>query len=336
MKYIRSFDKVFVVTLERSKQRQYKISYEMERLGIPFEFFYGIDGYFEKQAYQQYVSNLPPKTRPMSPGALGLVKAYINLFQHAMDSGYQKILIFEDDVIFHRRFLQESQKRFQQIPDNWKIVQFGISFCRWNTTKKVAGKGYFHPGYSCGTFAWAVDRSIFQEIIDGFKQFTEPADHMLFPLYQKYQDNCFALYPYMVIANLDTISFTRGYYGQEKVQQMYKQYKWGLYKFDQCNARLINRKMVGNKCNIYLSMVTLPENGQIKVLFNEKEMVKEDFSQLPQLNRDGRYVLLCQVDFEDVVNGTIKVYLHNIPPNFPIYDITCSPLNIHLIDGVAR
>ena len=35
------FDKIFVITLERAKERQIQVSKQLE--GLPFEFFYGVD-----------------------------------------------------------------------------------------------------------------------------------------------------------------------------------------------------------------------------------------------------------------------------------------------------
>ncbi len=127
------FDHIFVITLERATDRQAKVKERLE--GLHYDFFYGVDKhelnwekvnqegiYDDKRARQ-----LNRYSKGMILGHIACALSHRHLYQHILEKGYQRVLIFEDDAVplFDRE--GELQQSAEELPDNWEVIYFGYS-----------------------------------------------------------------------------------------------------------------------------------------------------------------------------------------------------------------
>src|SRR5690348_9577784 len=99
------FDKVFVLTVPRFKERHEKVR---ERLaGIDFEFFYGFDknDLTEEKISQLYRYDkknslaINQKFKPLNAGEIACSLSHRNIYKEIVDNQWEHVLIFEDDVV---------------------------------------------------------------------------------------------------------------------------------------------------------------------------------------------------------------------------------------------
>lgn len=127
------FDHIFVITLEQAVDRQVNVK---ERLkGLHFDFFYGVDKHglsWEKVNEEGIYDD--KKARQLNRYSKGMILGHIacalshrHLYQHILEKGYQRVLIFEDDAVplFDRD--GELQQSVGELPDDWELIYFGYN-----------------------------------------------------------------------------------------------------------------------------------------------------------------------------------------------------------------
>lgn len=127
------FDRIFVITLERAIDRQAKVKERLE--GLHFEFFYGVDKhglswekvneegiYDDKRARQ-----LNRYSKGMILGHIACSLSHRHLYEHIVENGYQRVLIFEDDAVPLFDQDGELQQSVEELPADWEMVYFGYS-----------------------------------------------------------------------------------------------------------------------------------------------------------------------------------------------------------------
>lgn len=128
----RAFDRIFVVTLERATERQARVR---ERLaGLHFEFHLGVDkraldaerlraeGYDEAAARR-----VSRRSRPMTPGEIGCALSHRQLYRAALEHGWERVLVFEDDVVPRTADLGALPAALAQLPVGWELLYLGYS-----------------------------------------------------------------------------------------------------------------------------------------------------------------------------------------------------------------
>jgi glycosyl transferase family 25 len=160
------FDKIFVLTIERNKDRHPAVKQNLK--GIDFEFWYGIDvpKLFPHVAHvidmpdEFFVENEIDKSSVsvMTRGQLGAYTSIKQMINEVQDK-YQSVLIFEDDFFPLRDDWQTIlQSAYQELPREWDILLAGYLYYgrgyqmtytrnrRWlfnlyNSSKKLLGLG---------------------------------------------------------------------------------------------------------------------------------------------------------------------------------------------------
>lgn len=125
------FDKVYVISLERSKDRQELIRDVLKDLD--FSFFWGVDGskldkadliakgiYSEEKAIKYSFDNMG-----MTLGEIGCALSHIKVYEDIVKNNYQRALIFEDDLMLNDRFDTSIEKSISELPDDWDLFYLG-------------------------------------------------------------------------------------------------------------------------------------------------------------------------------------------------------------------
>jgi GR25 family glycosyltransferase involved in LPS biosynthesis len=152
----------------------------------------------------------------LNKGQLGCLRSHGKILEDAIKNNHKKILIFEDDVIFKDTWnnIQKKIERFQRAQPH--LLYLGCSQHKWSnirlkyiTTKTVIKdieikKGFYHPLYSFGSFAFLMDQCIFKHLLEKYKKEEKAIDHYLLEYQASNRNKCIVMFPNKVIADVST------------------------------------------------------------------------------------------------------------------------------------
>jgi hypothetical protein len=109
---------IYVINLERRKDRREKIKKKIDQLrssGIKlnYTFFDAVDGSDEK--WNGVYRIMRKKGNVMSRGSMGIILTYIKLLKYLHETSDERVIIFEDDISFHRMFKELWISNYDQI-----------------------------------------------------------------------------------------------------------------------------------------------------------------------------------------------------------------------------
>jgi len=111
------FDKIYCINLKKRMDRweeTVKIFREHRLIVDRFEAIDGDNIIFDNN-------------KMISPGEYGCLMSHLNIIHNACINGYDKILIFEDDIELHENFNEISIKFMEEVPSNWDMIYFGAN-----------------------------------------------------------------------------------------------------------------------------------------------------------------------------------------------------------------
>ena len=104
-------DKMFCINLDNRHDRWNRVQKEFGRIGVSPERFSAI-----KHEH----------------GRTGCRMSHQAVIKKAKDSNWDRVLIFEDDVLFHPDALMVFDSAIRQLPEEWDLLYFG---CIWGTSE---------------------------------------------------------------------------------------------------------------------------------------------------------------------------------------------------------
>lgn len=227
------FDKVYLVSLPHEREKRYKVSNQLKRIGLTFQHVEAVNGYKGEPAewYQRYLKKPVGElsafsefrdyelSRNMklieSPGAVGYIHTYISILKDAKEQGYKSILILEDDIVFCDAFEARLASFMHNVTPDWKILLLGASQYGWgsvNFSESLSRKHYYPRLHDTkGSFAIAFKSDVYDEVIENQHHMEAPFDNLpLGVLYEKYLGECFVAFPYLVMPDVSTSSIREG------------------------------------------------------------------------------------------------------------------------------
>lgn len=214
------FDNIYVLNLDRRSDRLEKTKSKLNKLGIKFKRFSAIDG---NNLYGDYdfTNFVVGKGMLENKYALACFKSHIEIVKDAKLNNYNRILIFEDDILISKDIHIHIQK-LKNIK-NWKLLYFGSSQYDWNVQFI---EDFFISKKTHGTFAYAIDSSIYDDIInlDNNNNNNNTIDYLLTNIQYKYYGDCYTFYPNICIADVSNSDIRK-----ETNQELHnKKMRWDL------------------------------------------------------------------------------------------------------------
>jgi GR25 family glycosyltransferase involved in LPS biosynthesis/tetratricopeptide (TPR) repeat protein len=173
------FDNIFCINLERRTDRWKVISKKFEHFGLSVERFKGYDGRLLKPFINPDISVL------RTGGYLGCLLSHLEVYRTALDRGYERILILEDDVVFHKHFHSEFKKIFNDIErdsSDWDLLYLGGANFTNNYTigepinqstiknyRIENGRSFDKVTNTWSCLAYAVNRKTMEKILDYYE-----------------------------------------------------------------------------------------------------------------------------------------------------------------------
>ena len=137
---INKISKVYIINLKRRFDRLIMMKFKLEQMGIyNYEIVEAVDGYTDKNKilYQKYKDNVMlnnnlfyDKPQVNSEGAYGLLLTYRKLLYNIENN--KNIIIFEDDIVFHKNFYENLFKYDSNFFLTNDIIYLGANQSRWN------------------------------------------------------------------------------------------------------------------------------------------------------------------------------------------------------------
>lgn len=223
------FDTIYALYVNHKELTN--ITYKLDSYGIKYRPIMGVIG----------LTNPDHKKYPhLTHGSYGHLCSFIKILQDAITNNYNNILLLEYDVYFCDDFIN----RFVPMKD-YKLYYLGAAqnkFYKEDTWSKITiVDNYYHPYKTLGTFALAINSSIFQEMLNMLLTYEKPTDVILHKIQEKYNKECYVAYPNVICC--DVVNSTTS--NRKPIDQLesMKSYRWSL-TYD-----IINKYILGNKSN---------------------------------------------------------------------------------------
>jgi len=200
------FDEIYCINLDNRSDRWSRVYTRFEKHEIRVQRFSASDGYSKelKREYDEIRVRLEreKKTQPYylnNSRALGCLISGMRVINDAKRKGHGRILLFDDDILFHRQF-DELVCNLRSLP-SWKLLYLGCSQHRWDDVMLTQACSY-QARNTHGTFAIGIDSSVFDEVLDLYSRKEKNCDVYLMEIQERYPEECLVLSPNLVIADV--------------------------------------------------------------------------------------------------------------------------------------
>lgn len=154
------FDKIFVITLERAKERQDQVKKQLA--GLSFEFFYGTDklqlDWDQVNQHHVYDDKTARKLnrhgKGMILGHIACALSHRRLYEHVLEKNYKRLLIFEDDVVPLFENLHLMPAAINELPPDWEMLYLGYAKNEIATPKLKRKQFVYRLLSSVGILKW--------------------------------------------------------------------------------------------------------------------------------------------------------------------------------------
>lgn len=189
------FDKIYVLSLRKDKERRNKISQRLSHTNLDYEFFDAYDGslynHLWKKLNNRHFSNA---------NYVACTLSHLAIYQDALNKGFNKILILEDDVIPHSNLNFINQLN---LPKEYDLLYFGFipltdDCTYWNYNvfnDRFLDRNIFRAKNLWGLFAYSPSSQLMRELIEEYSEsFPMELDRWFVQKIQK-RNNSFGIVP---------------------------------------------------------------------------------------------------------------------------------------------
>ena len=233
------FDAIFVLNLAHDVEKWMVTAAMLGAHGLEFERFPGVDGNDEQvvESWRAYASlglthELERRINRkliQSPGAWGYLLTMEALLETAEARRLRRILVFDDDVMLHRRFAEVFEHTLAELPHDWKLLYLGRSQVDRDAEARISER-LVHPGQGAnGSFAIALDSSVFDLALDEVRRFDWPFDSgALREIDRRYPNRTLAAEPPLVVADVTESAIRKS----RNLERFAQQHGWEVDEYE--------------------------------------------------------------------------------------------------------
>ncbi|XP_033643048.1 procollagen galactosyltransferase 1-like [Asterias rubens] len=170
------FDEIYMINLKRRPERRQRIVLSLEELGIDFKIVDAVDGraLTDDDLKELGVDMLPGYRDPyhervLTRGEIGCFLSHYFIWQEMVTEGFDKILIFEDDVRFKESFVPKIKALLQEINVNhldWELLYIGRKIMEVDYESYLDGfQHVVKPSYTYWTLSYMLSLSGAQKLL---------------------------------------------------------------------------------------------------------------------------------------------------------------------------
>jgi glycosyltransferase involved in cell wall biosynthesis len=260
------FQKVFVINLDRRKDRMAAMHDRLTRCGIEYERIPAVDGMTPEvqEAYRNYKASRPvpnPKARLSShdfyfggktdaqrtahveaglkgpairsAGAMSYSLTYRKILRRCIDEGIERVLILDDDCLFHKDFANNFHAAYTELPANWRMFQLGTMQYDWNLIEEYSSKLYLPRGVLVASHAVGLHAETYPSLLEGIARMTLPFD--IGPLQDTariFTEQSFICTPNLIIQDQTESDINSSDVAKIESEKMTNIYKWEVTKYN--------------------------------------------------------------------------------------------------------
>jgi glycosyl transferase family 25 len=154
------YDKIYVITIEPAELRRQKLKESLK--GLDFQYLFGADKL--KNSIEDLKSNgiydesLAIKhhrySKPMMPGEVACAWSHRMVFEDMIAKGYEKVLVFEDDVVPDPAVSHLIPDILKSIPDDCEFLYWGWAKNGNRNFAALIKQFFYHITYTLGLLKW--------------------------------------------------------------------------------------------------------------------------------------------------------------------------------------
>jgi len=207
-------DKVYVINLEKDKNKMKSAKEQLDQQSIGFERFNAIDGndisqniFFSSFCYKFCTS-----------GVKGCAASHRSLWQNMINNNYDHILVFEDDIIIDKDFNTKLTLLYNEVPKDFDILYLGsLFYCGDNSyysrarnlkSNKITDN-VLHVDGCAGFHGYIISKKCAQQFLKETINFH--IDDNAINWIHKYNLKAYALSPSLVNQNLNNSNLSSKY-----------------------------------------------------------------------------------------------------------------------------
>jgi glycosyl transferase family 25 len=146
----KTFDHIYVITLKRATDRHEHTRKELE--GLSYELFFGKDKqtFFIEELkrtgiYNESIAKLNHRYgKGMTGGQIGCSWSHAEVYKDAIEKGYQKVLILEDDIVIDKKAAENFNDIISILPANWELLYLGFAEREKEPVTAPLKKTFYH------------------------------------------------------------------------------------------------------------------------------------------------------------------------------------------------
>jgi GR25 family glycosyltransferase involved in LPS biosynthesis len=238
--YINTYvNHIYVINLETNILRRNYIIRLMEKYNINFELI--IVPILSNEEYRVINNN------NITIGEAGCYLSHMFCLNDAINHNYNKIIIFEDDIILHKKF-DSLFKNIVNVQES-DILMLGANdfhFSRLNynfVNKNNVYRPHSNSKFLCGTHAILYSYDGLTELFKIRLKRPTFMDNNLIELLDKFNDTFYTTYPNLAIADLSTTNLNHNFWITDELKEKYYYNNCFGSDFDFKNYNLIHLKI---------------------------------------------------------------------------------------------
>lgn len=164
------FDKIYLLNLRKRKDRLEKSTNRLNKFNIEFEIFEGTDGSILNHIWSKFNNKYFTNSN-----YLGCAISHLSIYQDALNNGFKRILIIEDDNLINKNI----DSLFRDIPD-WKdlfylgYIPLNDDCTMWDymwgiQTHNRIINNFFNPRNLWGLYAYGITNELMIELLEIYK-----------------------------------------------------------------------------------------------------------------------------------------------------------------------
>lgn len=217
------FDEVIVLSLPRRTLQLDRLRSQLSRLGVQYTLLHGFDAHDPavRAAYDAYKALVGKDLAYKGPGEYVVALIQLSILHYFKRSPHERILILEDDVLFHKNFPKEFDLRARLVPSDWLLFYLGANqgglWSRYEVWKneefdREKDPKLYMPLYTWGVYALGIHRNLTDALIADHAPLRQQMDmHALPNALRHNTGRCWAMYPNPVIPDVTRSDLREGY-----------------------------------------------------------------------------------------------------------------------------
>ncbi|MFW6281320.1 MAG: glycosyltransferase family 25 protein [bacterium] len=209
------FDKIVCITLDERYDKEMEVKKRFDNLGIKVEWFRAVKYNFIPNIVKYLSKTQHSYFNEHQPYEIGAALSHYTVMKKALLEGHEKILVFEDDVLFQKDFHSKFEKYMEKAPEDWDMLMFYSFMYELLPENKKVSSRWIRSYKAWSLMSYAVTEHFMKEYIKRQDNFFTISDLVSY----KMQEEGFKIYsaiPTLCIPNAESGSDIRKYVNYEK------------------------------------------------------------------------------------------------------------------------